>query len=376
MKRTVCTACILLSVLLSVVVTGGEKSEISAKSAIVAEVYTGTVLYRKDESRTRPMASTTKIMTALIAIENASLTDVYTVTAQAATVGGSQLGLLEGEKIPLEDLLYMLMLKSANDAAETIANGVAGSLEKFVELMNRKASQLGCENTHFVNPHGMPDPDHYTTASDLATIASEAWKNPTFRQIVGSEKHALKGYHRLVIKNSNKLLRSYEYCVGGKTGFTKEAGRCLVCFAQKDGVTLVTVTLCDPNDWDDHARLFEECFGFVSRVKMYDTGEFWIQAPVLGSHEGQVRLINTEPIYIILFEGIDVNYGYRIDTAPYLFAPLKAGECVGNVTVQCNNRDVCAVPLAVSETVEEEQVQTDFFSLFLLRLKRLFSLVV
>ena len=204
-------------------------------------------------------------MTAIIAIEEADPEKVCTVSERAANEGGSQLGLIKGEKIKMKDLLSMLMLRSANDAAVVIAENVAGSSEKFAEKMNEKAAALGLTSTHFVNPNGMPADGHYTTAK----IAVYALDNTAFRNLVSSKSRHLE-YGNITITNSNRLLSSYDGAIGVKTGFTKAAGRCLVSAAERDGTVLVNVTLNDPNDWRDHAAMLDYGFSKYERVPLAD----------------------------------------------------------------------------------------------------------
>lgn len=207
------------------------------------------------------MASTTKIMTAIIALENGNITDTVTISANASGQEGSSVYLKPGEKVTLSDLLYGLMLNSGNDAAMAIAEHIAKTPEAFADLMNEKAFELGCHNTHFKNPSGLPDDDHYSTAYDMALIMSYAMKNEDFAQIVNTKEHQIQTTDSVTyLRNHNKLLWQYPACTGGKTGFTKSAGRCFVSSAKKDGVTLVCVTLDAPDDWKDHKNLLD--FGF------------------------------------------------------------------------------------------------------------------
>ena len=208
---------------------------VSAESAILIEAKTGTALYEKKADERLPMASTTKIMTALVALELAPPETVVTVPREAVGTEGSSVYLFEGEQLTLEQLLYALLLASANDAAVAIACGTAGSVEAFAGKMNEKAASLGLRNTHFVNPHGLDDPDHYTSARDLAVIARAALEVPLIRKAVSTQKitipHNAEDGVRLLV-NHNKLLRTYDGAIGVKTGFTKRSGRCLVSAAE------------------------------------------------------------------------------------------------------------------------------------------------
>lgn len=336
--------------------------DISAKSGIVIECSTGTVLYSKNSDEILPMASTTKIMTALIAAEIGDLEKEMTVSEKAANVDGSQIGLLAGQTLTLEDLLYMMMLKSANDAAEVIAENLCGSTEKFTELMNKKATDLGCANTVFANVHGLPNNNHYTTAKELAVIASEAFKNETVRKIVGTETKKLN-YFGVVLENSNKLLKTYEYACGMKTGFTKAAGRCLVSAATKDGITLIAVTLNAPDDWNDHVKMMD--FGF-SRVNLWEAvpkGTYNVEIPTLNG-ENKAKLMNTQSVYGLAVDGKALDIKLEEDLPRMLFAPLEAGKTSGYIKTVINGKVFSTSPLAVSETVNEKYGEMSFSEKF------------
>lgn len=233
----------------------------SGKASIVICSDTNQVLYGENYHEKMGMASTTKIMTAIIALENGNTSDLVTVSQNAAGQEGSSIYLKAGEKIPLEDLLYGLMLNSGNDAAMAIAEHIEGSADAFTEKMNEKALELGLSDTHFENPSGLPDENHYSTAYDMAIIMSYAMKNEEFAKIAGTKEHSIKTPEAVTyLRNHNKLLWQYPYTTGGKTGYTKSCGRCFVSAAQKDGVNLVAVTLDAPSDWQDHKHLLD--FGF------------------------------------------------------------------------------------------------------------------
>jgi len=210
-------------------------SDISAKHFALIEAESGDIIYERSGSDMAPMASTTKIMTAILAIEHGRLDKSVTVPKEATGIEGSSIYLKEGERLTLEELLYALMLESANDAAIVIAIEIGGSVDSFVDMMNAKAKELGLESTHFTNPHGLDDEEHYTTATDLARLAAYAMKNPVFEEITATKKRIiplLDDGSRVLI-NHNKLLRLYEGTVGVKTGFTKRSGRCLVSCAER-----------------------------------------------------------------------------------------------------------------------------------------------
>ncbi|MER2058208.1 MAG: D-alanyl-D-alanine carboxypeptidase family protein [Niallia sp.] len=251
---------------------------VSAQSAILMEQDSGRVIFEKDAHTQRRIASITKIMTAILAIESGKLDETVTVSNNAIRAEGSSIYLQEGEKIKLENLVYGLMLRSGNDAAVAIAETVGGSLDGFVYLMNQKAEEIGMKNTHFANPHGLDDhEDHFSTAYDMALLTRYAMKNDTYKKIAGTESYRSESSNNKwdrVWKNKNKLLTSlYEYSTGGKTGYTKRAKRTLVSTAEKDGVSYIAVTLNDPDDWDDHINMFETAFKQYKMVQVVEEGK-------------------------------------------------------------------------------------------------------
>ena len=247
----------LLSLMFPKVGQSVETISISAHNAILMEQQSGRVIFEKDAHERRPIASITKVMTALIAIENGNLKDKVTVSERAIHTEGSSIYLERGEKMSLEDLIYGLMLRSGNDAAVAIAEHIGGSVEGFVFLMNEKAEYLGMTNTNFKNPHGLDEDGHYSSAYDIAILMRYAMENELFRKISGTE-HYQSENRSYRWNNKNKLLtRYYDYCTGGKTGYTRSAGRTLVTTAEKDNLALISVTLNAPDDWNDHRNLFD-----------------------------------------------------------------------------------------------------------------------
>nr|WP_246333982.1 D-alanyl-D-alanine carboxypeptidase family protein [Thermoactinomyces mirandus] len=247
-----------------------------AKAAILFDASSGRVLYEKNADNPMLIASLTKIMTAIVAIENGDLNERVTVSPNAEGVEGSSIYLKAGEKIPLHTLLYGLMLRSGNDAATAIAEHIGGSVEGFVYLMNEKAAYLGLEHTHFANPHGLDHPEHYSSAKDLAILTAYALKNPVFQEIVKTEVKTVywpgEKWKRKFY-NKNKMLRFYKWADGVKTGFTKKARRTLVSSATKDGHQLITVTLNDGDDWKDSMVMLEYGFNHYDLVSVLKKGQ-------------------------------------------------------------------------------------------------------
>ena len=234
-----------------------EASAVSAKSAIVLDGTTGRVLYEKQADQQMLIASTTKIMTALIVCEQCNVLDRVRIPKVAVGIEGSSMYLREGEVLTVQELLYGLMLHSGNDAAVALAVYCGGTVEGFAQLMNDKARLLGMENTHFVNPNGLDAPGHYSTARDMATLAAFAMDNPIFAQTVATKTVTAAGR---ALRNHNKLLWQVQGADGVKTGYTKAAGRILVSSATRQGRWLIAVTMSDPNDWQDHKLLLDQGF--------------------------------------------------------------------------------------------------------------------
>ncbi|WP_110113016.1 D-alanyl-D-alanine carboxypeptidase family protein [Bacillus sp. CGMCC 1.16541] len=252
---------------------------VSAHNAVLIEQQSGRVLYDKGAHEKQRIASITKIMTAILAIESGKIDEVVKVGPNAVGVEGSSLYLVEGEKIKLKDLVYGLMLRSGNDSAVAIAEAVGGSVDGFVYLMNQKAEEIGMTNSHFANPHGLDDhEDHFSTAYDMAILTRYAMQNEIFKEVSGTKlyrmPHPEEKWDR-VWKNKNKLLTNlYPYATGGKTGYTKRAKRTLVTTASKDGLDLIAVTLNAPGDWNDHISMYESAFSSYKLVKVVKEGEF------------------------------------------------------------------------------------------------------
>lgn len=339
--------------------TAGEGVSTSAHAHLLMEASTGTVLAQKNAELRLPMASTTKIMTALVAIESMPLDSEITVSSLAVGVEGSSVYLAEGEVLTLSDLLYALLLESANDAASAIAIAVGGDIAGFADMMNRRAASLGLTDTHFVNPHGLDSEEHYTTAYDLAVIARTALENPTFREIVSTQKttiplHGNEGVRLLI--NHNKLLRMYEGCIGVKTGFTKKTGRCLVSAAERDGVTLIAVTLGCPDDWNDHEKLLDYGFSLCESVTLAAPEDYLAPLWVISGEKEYVMVGNDTGLTLTLpRERGEIRC--VVELPRFAYAPLKQGQTVGRLVwlIQSDGHTVelGSVPLVARYGVTE-----------------------
>ena len=247
---------IFLLSMMAMMISAEESTKINAKAYTLYNPETNFFLCGENINQKLPMASTTKIMTALIAIEELDPKEEIMITGQAVGVEGSSLYLAEGDIITVRDLIYSVLLQSANDASVALAMRIGGSIDAFAEKMNERAKLIGATDTNFKNPHGLDESDHYTTAKDLALIAAAALKNETFREITSTYKYSFTmGDKTRILVNHNKLLQQYDGCIGIKTGYTKKCGRCLVSAAYKDGITLIAVTLSAPDDWRNHKSL-------------------------------------------------------------------------------------------------------------------------
>ncbi len=369
MKKFFCTV-IAVAILLSASVFPTKAADCSAKAAVVMESISEAVLYEKNADEQLPQASTTKIMTALIVLESAEMEQKITVSSSAAAVEGSQLGLTAGDRLTVLDLLYVLMLKSGNDAAEALAEGIAGSVEKFVLMMNEKAAELGLKNTRFQNPHGLPAEGHYTTARDLARLTAEALENEKFCKIV-STRHVKLTYKNMVIANSNKLLDACEGVFGVKTGFTKKAGRCLVTAAERKGVRLICVTLNDGDDWRDHSNLYDECFQRVDRCEIVPEKGFGGIVPVLGG-ESHATVKNSLPLTCVTVDGEPIPYQLIPRTVPRLFAPVEEGRTLGYLqALSPAGRVISTSPLNAVHTVLQKKEERTLTGSFLLKIRKL-----
>ncbi|MBQ7897409.1 MAG: D-alanyl-D-alanine carboxypeptidase [Clostridia bacterium] len=334
----------------------GEDSfpDISAVSYALLDARTGELLFSRNENQRMPMASITKIMTALVVLENSKLDEMVTVTSDSCGIEGSSIYLYEGETLSVKDLLYALMLESANDAAVCLAIHVGGSVEEFSDMMNNRASELGIKNTNFNNPHGLEDPEHYSTARDIALIWQEAMKNSTFRQIVATKTHRIdlpdeEGYRFL--SNHNKLLKSYEYCIGGKTGFTKTAGRCLVTGAKRDDLEFVMVTLNDPSDWQDHENLLNYAMNLYSKVDVAKEGSLTVDMPVVGGSAKKVILSNIEPLTLSVRDVTKLSS--RVEAPRFMYAPVTTTEKpVAKVVYSYDGKDIGELDLYPQSTVK------------------------
>lgn len=363
--RALSFACAILFVWGALVFPASASPNLSAKSAILMEAQSGKVLYQQNAFVRLPMASTTKIMTAIVAIEAGNIGRTVTVSPDAVGIEGSSIYLYPEEKLTLEQLIYALLLESANDAATAIAIEVAGSVDAFAVLMNRKAEELGLCSTHFTNPHGLDHEDHYTTAYDLARMAAHALQNETFRKICSTSRKTipLKGDEGTrVLVNHNKMLSRYDGAIGVKTGFTKRSGRCLVSAAERDGLTLVAVTLGAPDDWNDHAKMLDYGFERYERKILAEKGELTLPLSVVGGNTDQLLAANTDELSVMLTKRHG-NITWRVEADHTLYAPIARGTVVGRVIYSCDGEDIASSDLvALTEVPYKKAEKKGFFA--------------
>ena len=360
MKRIIAgTAAALLAAVLFLPV---HVQAVSAEKAIVLDAVSGRVIYEKDADRQSLIASTTKIMTALVVCEQCNVLDRMRIPKEAVGIEGSSMYLKEGEVLTIQELLYGLMLSSGNDAAVALAIYCGGTVEGFAELMNDKARVLGLKNTHFENPNGLDSPGHYSTARDLAVLAAYAMENPIFAKTV-STKSIRVGERYLT--NHNKLLWQLEGADGVKTGFTKAAGRILVSSATREDRRLIAVTLNAPNDWQDHAALLEEGFARFSQQRIVTKGQLVRTVEVVGGENCRVQLLAAADLVFALAP--EESPQLMVPGPGFVYAPVTEGAEAGFAYVLLDGNAVGKVPIVYGQTVEQTAAEEKSF------LKRIFS---
>ena len=327
--------------------------EISAISAVVISADTCEVVYSKNMNEPLPMASTTKIMSSVIALEYGAVDEMQKVTTDMIAVEGSSIGLIDGDNVSLKTLVKGMLLESGNDAANAVAHIVGGNIPDFVKMMNNKAKEIGMYSTSFETPSGLDGKNHYSTAFDMAILGAYAIKNPEFRSICEDENDVVyfgNPPYRRVFTNHNKLLSLYDGAFGIKTGFTKKSGRCLVSAVCKDGKTLVAVTLNAPDDWNDHIKMYDYAFEKVNTIEIIEDLSD-IKLKIVG---GTKNYIDVELLTIPQYTIVKNNFEYidKIFIKQFEYAPINKGDIVGKVEFYHNNIKIYDVPICASETVD------------------------
>lgn len=343
---------LMVFLLLPVSVAAEESVEISSLSAVLYEPDTGRVLYAKDPDTKRPMASTTKLMTALVAAECLPMDKIVTIPETAVLVEGSSMGLRGGDTLTVRDLLTGMLLSSGNDAANAAALLSAGSLSAFAEKMNQQAKLLGMHNSLFVTPSGLDEGGHCSTARDMALLGAAILNSPELAAMCASKRATVTiSGCSVTLTNHNRLLSLYAPTIGLKTGFTKKSGRCLVSAAQRDGVTLVLATLNGGDYWNDHMALYEYGFSRTESVELPLPELPCIS--VAGGVASSVALQAESPEPITLLKGEVNSVSCRVELPSFVWAPVKAGEPIGTVVYELNGAVLRAIPVTAEQTVSE-----------------------
>ena len=320
---------------------------ISAECAILIDGETGRVLYEKRAEEKSLIASTTKIMTALVICEQTNVLDRVKIPKEAVGIEGSSMYLKEGEVLTVQELLYGLMLQSGNDAAVALAIYCGGTVEGFTELMNDKAHRLGMTQSHFANPNGLDSPGNYSTARDMALLTAYAMQNPIFAQTVSTKTITIG---ERCLRNHNKLLWQLEGANGVKTGYTKAAGRILISSVTRMGRQLIAVTFNAPNDWQDHKDLIEDGFSRFTVQKLIQKGQTLGQLELAGGQEETVDLIAAEDFSYSLAQGERVTIS--LPEAGFAYAPVAEGQEAGFAHILVDGTAVAKVPLVYGKTIE------------------------
>lgn len=338
-----------LALIFAVKIPARAELAVSAKAAILMHADSGRVLYEKNADEHMLIASTTKIMTAIVVLEHCELDDLVEVDSRSAGIEGSSMYLKAGESYTVEDLLYGLLLVSGNDAASALALHVADSMEEFAELMNAKAAELGMTESSFKNAHGLDEEGHYSTARDMAKLAAYCMGNEDFARIAGTVSHTV-GEQTLM--NHNRLLREYDGCLGLKTGYTMAAGRTLVTCAERDGARYVCVTLNDPDDWDDHKALYDWAFANYSFAEVIPAGLSY-EVPLISGAEMTAPAETEGAAYALIQNG--ESYDMELELPAFAFAPISEGDRAGRAVACSDGQEIASVRIVYSEDVEVDR---------------------
>lgn len=352
MKKTASIlAIVLIFSLIAPASAAAEEKELSAHSAIVMCADTGDVLFEKNADEQMLIASITKIMTAIVIIENCDLDRSIVIKPEWSAIEGSSMYAKPDESYTVRELLTGMMLASGNDAAEALACTLSGDDRFFSVKMNEKAAQLGMSESSFRNPHGLDNDEHYSTARDMAKLTAYCMENEAFRRIVSQSCADIKG---VTYYNHNRLLREYDGCIGVKTGYTEAAGRTLVSCAERNGMRLVCVTLSAPDDWNDHKYLLDKAFSEYKLLSVC-ADSFKVELPVASAVKSTAEAIPKNDIKLLISSADDADvelYAPRI-----LFAGGIAGETVGEIRVFINGELAACEDLVYTESVRQDPGQ-------------------
>ncbi|MFW6269457.1 MAG: D-alanyl-D-alanine carboxypeptidase family protein [Bacillota bacterium] len=339
--------------------------ENTARNAVVIDFETGQVLYDKNMHIKTFPASLTKVLTTIIAIEEGNLDDIVTVSRKAAYQEGSSIYLKEGEKIQLEELLYALMLASGNDASVAVAEHISSSVDDFAVLMNEKAKMMGAQNSNFTNPHGLPDTNHYSTAYDMGMIMRYAMKNKKFREIAKTKNITISWSGNdwgRGLRNHNKLLFSYDDITGGKTGYTKAAGRCLLASASRDGREVIVTVLNDPNDWLDVRNLLDYGIEGYKKKKVFDKGDILFQIDWEDSKEETLDLLASDSVEVLIPKGGSLKLKKEIFLDKELELPIKKGDVIGYTIISDGEKEISKVSMLANNDLNYNSIFLRFWN--------------
>lgn len=345
------------------------KPSVNATSAIAIDSNSLRVLYEKNAFSKKPMASTTKVMTIIVAVENNSLDEIVTISKKAAGTGGSSAHLKAGKKIKLEELLYGLMLKSGNDAAVAIAEHTSGSVSEFAKLMNEKAIEIGALNTNFVTPHGLDTNNHYSTAYDMAIIAAYALKNPVIAKIVNTNERtmAFEDGSSVYLSNTNKLLSLYNGADGVKTGYTAMAGRCLIGSATKNNWQVITVVFGEPTSssrLNDTIKLLDYCFGNYKLVNLCDLYNPNFKITIKKGKKDNIMPKYQNSLFLPLTESETKAITIRKTYSTDLIAPIQKNQIVGKIDFMLSDELLGSIKLLSSENIQRLNYK-DYYNILL-----------
>lgn len=369
MKRKLCFLSIFLFLVLTLHIFNSPVlarglPQLSARSAVLIDVETGQVLYNKHMHLKSFPASLTKVLTTIIALEEGNPQELVKVSRRAAYQEGSSIYLQEGEKIKLLDLLYGVMLASGNDAAVAVAEHIAGSIEDFAVMMNAKAREMGALNSNFINPSGLPDPDHYSTAYDLAMIMRYALKNGIFREITATRNKTIPWADNdwgRGLRNHNKLLWQYDDITGGKTGYTRAAGRCLVASAKREGREVVAVVLNAPDDWLDVRRLLDYGLEAFKKVRLVAEGEPIYSLAWENSDKGKLDLLAAKALEVLIPEVGEVRLKKELYLKEDLKLPIREGQPLGLLCFRDEDKVLVETELLAAENLNYDSLFLRFW---------------
>ncbi len=358
-KNLVFISLVFLMLISNIAMAADKPPEITAKSAIIMDAMTGKILYEKNSEERRYPASTTKMMTLIVALEHGKVDDIVTTSANAASTEGSSLWLSQGEQLKLLDMLYGIMLVSGNDATVAVAEHISGSVENFARLMTEKAHAIGAINTNFTNTSGLPDPNHYSTAHDLARIAAYGYKKSLFSEIVSTKNRTMPWAgkdHDRALFNENKILWLYDGGNGVKTGYTEIAGRCLVSGAKRNDIQLVAVVLDSDHMWDDSMALLDYGFKHLKPMRLLNGGDILKTIRVNNGKTDTVRLITSDGLVVPVSEEDEGDFRTVIEAPGKIEAPVVTGQKIGVIRAFYKNTEIATIDLVADDNVDRKSL--------------------